>query len=100
VVISYTTSRDVAAGGTDGWLLGAFGPGSSGPSSVASSYPDPPDLYLAETAEAEPGTGRFVLDEQGRPKLRGTGLLIAWDEIAYIELGHVPLVTRTEQVSV
>lgn len=85
-----------SAGGTDGWLLGAFGPGSGGPSSVASSYPDPPDLYLAETAEAEPGTGRFVLDEHGRPKLRNTGLLIAWDEIAYIELGHVPLMTRTE----
>jgi hypothetical protein len=90
--------KDPAAG-TDGWLLGVFGPGSGVPSSVASSYPDPPDLYLAETAEAESGTGRFTLDEQGRPKLHNTGLLIAWDETAYIELGHVPLMTRTEQAS-
>jgi Family of unknown function (DUF6338) len=80
--------KDPAAG-TDGWLLGAFGPATRGPRSVASSYPDPPDLYLSETAEAEPETGNFVLQD-GRPKLRNTGLLIRWDEISYIELSYVP----------
>ena len=78
------------AGGTDGWLLGAFGTGSHGPPSTASSYPNPPDLYLSETAEAEPGTGKFVLDGDGRPKLRNTGLLIGWEEISYIELSYIP----------
>jgi hypothetical protein len=78
------------SGGTDGWLLGAFGPGSQGPRSLASRYPEPPDLYLSETAEAEPGTGNFVLDTHGRPKLRNTGLLIRWDEISYIELSYIP----------
>jgi hypothetical protein len=81
--------KDPAAG-TDGWLLGAFGPSSHGPPSLASSYPNPPDLYLAETAEAEPETGNFVLDEHGRPRLRNTGLLIGWDEISYIELSYIP----------
>ena len=80
--------KDPAAG-TGGWLLGAFGPDSHGPRSVASSYPDPPDLYLSETAEAEPETGNFVLQD-GRPKLRNVGLLIRWDEISYIELSYIP----------
>lgn len=88
--------KDTGAG-TDGWLLGAFGPGSHGPPSLASRYPDPPDLYLSETAEAEPGTGNFVLDEDGRPKLRNTGLLIRWDEISYIELSYIPKRSGEEQ---
>ena len=75
-----------SSAGTDGWLLGVFAPARAAPDSFASAHPDPPDLYLSDTAEAEPGTGRFVLDIHGRPRLRGVGLLIAWDQISYIEI--------------
>jgi hypothetical protein len=67
------------SGGTDGCLLGAFGPGSHGHHSLASSYPNPPDLYLSETAEAEPVMGNFGLDELSR-RVRAGRKLAAKDD--------------------
>jgi hypothetical protein len=84
--------------GVNGWLLGAFAPapstststsGSAGPDSYAAGFPNDQDLYLADTAEVDPATGRFLLDAAGRPRLRGVGVLVRWDEISYLEVTWV-----------
>jgi hypothetical protein len=74
-----------AAAGADGWLLGVFAPKRGELPSFAAGYPDAPDLYLSDTAEAEPGTGKFLLQD-GKPRMRGVGLWIGWEQIAYIEV--------------
>lgn len=74
-----------AAGGTDGSILGVFAPQRGELPSIAAGYPDPPDLYLSDTAEAEPGTGKFLLTD-GRPRMRGVGLWISLEQIAYMEV--------------
>ncbi|WP_460060969.1 DUF6338 family protein [Streptomyces sp. YKOK-I1] len=68
------------------WLLGAYAPARDGVGSYAAGYGHGEDLYLADTAEADPETGHFVLGTDGRPVLRGVGVLIRWDEIRYIEV--------------
>lgn len=73
-------------GGTGGWIVGTFTPATSGPDSYAAGYPHDQDLYLTETVEVESEQGRPVLDADGRVKPRGYGLLIRWDEIAYLEV--------------
>jgi hypothetical protein len=30
-------------------------------------------------------TGEFLLDEQGQPEFGGGGLLVRWEEVAYLE---------------
>ncbi|MDQ4125134.1 MAG: hypothetical protein M3134_05990 [Actinomycetota bacterium] len=55
-------------------------------SSYAAGYPEAQDLLLSETAEMDPETGRFIMDD-GVPRLRGTRLLIRWDEVEFLELG-------------
>lgn len=52
--------------------------------SYASGYPHAQDLYLAETIEVSPDSGE-VMEENGRPVLRGVGLLIRWEEIEFLE---------------
>ena len=52
----------------------------------ASGPPYEPDLYLSDTAEAVPGTGEFKRGGNGLPYLRGSGLLIRYEEILYIEV--------------
>jgi Family of unknown function (DUF6338) len=71
--------------GTDGWVLGIFSPHQT-LGAYASGPPQEPDLYLSDTAEAEPGTGEFKRDQAGLPLLRGAGLLIRYEEILYIEV--------------
>lgn len=68
------------------WIAGAYATGSNRRlRSYAAGYPDAQDLYLVETAECEPQTGRFVLDDDGQPRLRGVGVLIRWEEVMYLE---------------
>jgi Family of unknown function (DUF6338) len=46
----------------DEWIVGAYAVSSNGQlRSYAAGYPDAQDLYLIETAECEPETGKFVL---------------------------------------
>ncbi|HEX2087694.1 MAG TPA: DUF6338 family protein [Solirubrobacteraceae bacterium] len=68
---------------SDTWVGGAFEDGS-----YAGRHPEPGDLYLSQAAEVDPDTGEFVEDEHGNPVLRGTGLLVRWDEIIYLEIGR------------
>lgn len=68
------------------WIVGAYARSANGRiRSYAAGYPDPQDLYLVETAECEPDTGKFILGSDNRPKLRGVGVLIRWEEVLYLE---------------
>lgn len=70
----------------DEWIVGAYASASSHRlRSYASGYPDSQDLYLVETAECEPKTGKFLVDRDGNPRLRGVGVLIRWEEVLYLE---------------
>src|SRR6266545_4883885 len=67
------------------WLAGAFAGSESGTfASYAAGYPEVPDLYLAEAVEVS-ADGKLVTDADGMPRLRGVGVLIRWDEVAYLE---------------
>ncbi|MFF7334755.1 DUF6338 family protein [Streptomyces sp. NPDC008150] len=72
-------------GGANGWLAGAFAPATRGPDSYASGFPHDQDLFLAETVEVDPESGLIRLLE-GRPKFRGVGVLMRWEEVAYAEV--------------
>jgi hypothetical protein len=75
-------------GGDNGWFAGAFAPARRGPHSYASGFPHDQDIYLAETVEVDPASGRIRLVD-GRPKFRGVGVLMRWEEIAYAEVMSV-----------
>ena len=61
----------------DDWIVGAYAPSDNRRlRSYAAGYPDAQDLYLVETADCEPGTGRFLLNPDGTPRLRGVGVLV------------------------
>lgn len=67
------------------WLGGGYVVREDGVRSYAASYPEEQDLYLAEAAEIDPETGDFVRDEFDDPVPRGSGILIRWDEVEYLE---------------
>jgi len=68
------------------WIVGAYAQAANHRlRSYAAGYPDAQDLYLADTAECEPDTGKFVLDDDGWPRLRGVGVLVRWEEVLYLE---------------
>lgn len=53
--------------------------------SYAAGYPEEQDLYLVETVEIDPETGEFVYDDSGEPVPRGSGILVRWSEVEYLE---------------
>jgi hypothetical protein len=67
------------------WLGGAYAVKEDGWASYASGYPETQDLFLVEAAELDAETGEFLFDEDGDPLLRGSGILIRWDEVEYLE---------------
>lgn len=68
------------------WVGGVYAPSDEGLPSYAAGYPEPQDLFLAETVEVDPGSGEFIL-ENGQPIFRGISLLIRWDEVEFLEFG-------------
>jgi hypothetical protein len=66
---------------TDGsWKAGRWA------DAYASGYGEEPDLYLSNQAILG-SDGGFVMDgDTGQPKLMGSGLLIKWSEVRYLEL--------------
>lgn len=66
------------------WIGGAYAPSDEGLQSYAAGYPEPQDLFLAETVEIDPDTGRFI-SVDGSPVFRETSLLIRWDEVEFLE---------------
>jgi Family of unknown function (DUF6338) len=63
-----------------GWIGGELAAGS-----YAAGYPESQDLYVASAAEVDPETGEFVF-EDGKVKLRSSGILVRWDEVEYLEI--------------
>lgn len=76
----------------DGIFLGGY----YGKGSYVSGYPEPQDIYLNNLAEMDSTTGKFELDEEDKPKLLGSGLLLRWDEVEYLEFKKSED-TQTEQ---
>ena len=56
--------------------------------SYVAGYPEPQDIYLSYTVEADPESGVLLEDAEGEPILHSGGLLIRWDEVEYLELGR------------
>jgi hypothetical protein len=69
---------------SDVWVGGALGE-LEDQRSYAAGYPEEQDLYLVETVEVDPDNGEFVYGEDGRPRLRGSSLLLRWAEVEYLE---------------
>jgi hypothetical protein len=70
---------------TGEWIVGAYAKSdNSRLRSYAAGYPHDQDIYLVETVECDPMTGKFILDGQN-PRLRGMGVLVRWDEVLYLE---------------
>lgn len=67
-----------------GWVAGSYVPSGTRLSSYAAAYPESQDLFLTETVVVDSATGEFILDD-GAPFLRGSSLLIRWDEVEFLE---------------
>jgi hypothetical protein len=72
-------------GGDSGWVAGIFAPAEHGPNSYAAGFPHDQDLYLADTVDLDPASGRIQLVD-GQPTFRGVGVLVRWDEVNYAEV--------------
>jgi hypothetical protein len=69
---------------TNGWIVGVFAPHEM-LGAYAGAGPQP-DLYLSDTAEVHPGTGEMCRGPDGKPVLRGVGVLVRYEEILYLEV--------------
>lgn len=68
--------------GDSGWIGGFYGI-----DSYAAGYPEEPqDVYLEETYAMDQGDGTFLLSENGSLEKLGSGLLIRWDEVLFLEV--------------
>ncbi|WP_159037187.1 DUF6338 family protein [Streptomyces specialis] len=72
--------------GEECWVFGSYTTPDDRLGAYAAGYGQERDLYLADTAWLEAGTGDPLREPDGRPRMRGVGLLIGWDQIAYIEV--------------
>jgi len=67
----------------DGRWLGGF----YGESSYAAGYPEEPqDIYLERTYAMSQEDGSFVADDAGHPVELGSGLLVRWSEVRFMEV--------------
>lgn len=73
---------------TGKWVAGLYvkGEGTGADSGYASSYPDPPCLYLPVQVGVDAQTGELMVDGDGRPLLRQWGLLLDGPEIELLEV--------------
>ena len=76
---------------TDGtWVFGAWssedsaGGDTTPQRSYAAGYPEEQDLYVVDTAVIDED-GQVQVDDDGKPVLRGMGLLVRWDQVLYAE---------------
>ena len=79
------------------WLGGAFVTAPNGLSSYSAGYPEVPDLYLAMALSVDADTGEFQLGDTGAPLRLGSGLLVRWEEIEYLELIDESEVGRAQE---
>jgi hypothetical protein len=68
------------------WIGGAFTNDEAADlRSYAAGYPDEQDLYMAVSAEVDPESGEFILDDDGKPVTRDSGILVRWNEVEYLD---------------
>lgn len=67
------------------WLGGAFSSAGDGLDSYAAGYPDEQDLFLAEAYSVDPESGEFELDANGDVVPTGSGILVRWAEVEYLD---------------
>jgi hypothetical protein len=75
-----------AQAGAGGWIVGHFASSTSGAPGSYVGGGESPDLYIVDTAEVDPADGRVVPDQDGRPRMRGSGVLLRYDEVLYMEV--------------
>jgi len=73
------------------WLAGIFGTTTAGQRSYAAGYPEKEDLYLSLQVSVDAVTGAFERDPDGRPMPvdGGSGLLLRWEEIEYLDFQEI-----------
>ncbi len=59
--------------------------GDEGLDSYAAGYPDEQDLFLAEAYSVDPESGEFELDANGDVVPTGSGILVRWAEVEYLD---------------
>lgn len=60
--------------------------------SYAAAYPhEPLDLWLVRAVAVDPDTGEFQLDAGGSPLVLGSGMLLRYDEIEFLEFFSSPV---------
>lgn len=69
------------------WLGGAYATSVDAElKSYTAGYPEQPqDIYLASAVVVDASTGEFVFGADGKPERTGSGLLVRWDEVEYLE---------------
>jgi len=68
------------------WLGGAYATGATAElKSYTAGYPEPQDIFLSEVVVLDPDSGDFVVDDDGAPQRTGSGLLVRWEEVEYLE---------------
>jgi hypothetical protein len=70
------------------WIGGWFGI-ASGTDAFAGGYPHPRELYMPQTVEIDQASGKFVVDERGRPYELGPGILVRWEDVEYLKFTEV-----------
>ncbi|SHK72251.1 DUF6338 family protein [Actinacidiphila paucisporea] len=78
-------TRDTGPG-DGGWIFGSYHSPDDRLGAYAAGYGHDRDLYLSDTAWLHPDTGLPLRGPDQQPLMRGVGVLIGWDQIAYIEV--------------
>lgn len=69
---------------TGSWIGGAYATYGN-MKSYSAGYPEQQDIFLARSADLDPGTGEFRFAPDGAVQLGAGGLLVRWEEVEYLE---------------
>lgn len=68
------------------WIGGGYATGAEADlKSYTAGYPEPQDIYLAAAVVLDADTGEFTFGPDGKPLRTGSGLLVRWEEVEYLE---------------
>lgn len=73
------------------WLAGMHSTPEAGRRSFAAGYPEAGDLFLSTQLQVDRNTGEFARETDGTPAIvaGGSGLLVRWDEVEYLDFLEV-----------
>jgi hypothetical protein len=74
------------------WLAGIYATTNGGFRSYAAGYPEDGDLYLSLQVQVDPDDGAYVRDDEDQPVPvpSGSGLLVRWAEVEYLDFQEIP----------